>query len=136
MELLLNAVWLLLSMATVGVLLRHCLRTHGRLALRGIVVTACALVLLFPVISITDDLHAEQMPMEDASATSKKLLKAADLTAVRLSVHPVYATIGALVSPEPCWLASGVVNAEIPRAAALGVVSRQSGRAPPSLLYS
>lgn len=136
MELLLNAVWLLLSMAAVGVLLRHCLRTHGRLAVHGIVVTACAVILLFPVISITDDLHAEQMPMEDASATSKKLLKATELTAVRLSLPPVAAIIGTSVLPDPCWLASSVVTANIPPTEASGVVSRQFGRAPPSLLCS
>jgi len=33
---------------------------------------ACALVLLFPVISLTDDLHAEQAPMEDSSRSVMK----------------------------------------------------------------
>jgi hypothetical protein len=33
----------------------------------GVLALACALILLFPVISLTDDLHAEQAVMEDGS---------------------------------------------------------------------
>jgi hypothetical protein len=39
----------------------------------GILALGCVLVLLFPVISLTDDLHAEQVSLEDSS---RPILKA------------------------------------------------------------
>src|SRR5208337_1532605 len=76
MEVVLNAVWLL---AAIGAFLfwrperyrgAPADRTQGRSL--GILALACALVLLFPVISVTDDLHAEQAAMEDSSRSVMK----------------------------------------------------------------
>ena len=65
MEVLLNTIWLLVA---IGAFLfwrperyrgTPTARDHDRSF--GILALACALVLLFPVISLTDDLHAEQV---------------------------------------------------------------------------
>ena len=71
MEVLLNTIWLLVA---IGAFLfwrpekytrTPTARDHKKSF--GILALACALVLLFPVISLTDDLHAEQAAMEDSS---------------------------------------------------------------------
>lgn len=79
MELALNLFWLLLSLASLAVWRLHWSRArtgrwrrHG--SLRGLTALVCALVFLFPVISLTDDLHFEQLAIEDSSATHKHLI--------------------------------------------------------------
>jgi hypothetical protein len=76
MEVLLNTIWLLVA---IGAFLfwrpeidtwRPTPRDHKTSF--GIAALACALVLLFPVISLTDDLHAEQITMEDSSRAVMK----------------------------------------------------------------
>jgi len=65
LELLLNIAWLL---AVAGIILATFTRPHHRLRLHrfpiGVVVFACIAVVLFPVISASDDLH----PASDLSA--------------------------------------------------------------------
>lgn len=74
MELLLNLVWLFVALFAIGV---WCRRWPGngsapqRQTRRGWIALACALVLLFFVISLTDDLHAEVMVVEDATASKR-----------------------------------------------------------------
>ncbi|MGA2984035.1 MAG: hypothetical protein ABSG32_09480 [Terriglobia bacterium] len=76
MEVLLNTIWLLVA---IGAFLfwrpekytrTPTARDHKKSF--GILALACALVLLFPVISLTDDLHAEQVTMEDSSRAIMK----------------------------------------------------------------
>jgi hypothetical protein len=68
MELGLNLLWLLLAAAGFALLWRG----RGNRALtcrqsfRRIVSLACALVIVFPIISLTDDLHAAQAVIEDS----------------------------------------------------------------------
>jgi hypothetical protein len=74
MELLLNLVWLFVAVLALGA---SCKRWPAdgsgpqRQTRRGWIALACALVLLFFVISLTDDLHAEVMVVEDASASKR-----------------------------------------------------------------
>ncbi len=73
MELLLNLAWVLLVVP--GYWLWRC-GAGARLArsvsaLQCLLALACTVVLLFPVISATDDLHAMRAEMEE-SATSKR----------------------------------------------------------------
>ena len=70
MELLLNLIWILLAMAAfIGFLTRR--RVSGQLAgvpyCKSLLALACGAVLLFPVVSASDDLHPAQAVMEDAS---------------------------------------------------------------------
>jgi hypothetical protein len=70
MELLLNLVWLLLALPAYW--LWHASRTvpPGRRfnSLQCLLALACMLVILFPVISATDDLHAMRAEMEESPA--------------------------------------------------------------------
>lgn len=76
MELLLNLVWVGMGMVIFTVLLTH--RDRWRSISRVPYVTAllaltCTLVLLFPVVSVSDDLHPSQLMVEDASKRSQHL---------------------------------------------------------------
>ncbi len=76
MELGLNLLWLLLAMASVAIWRRQrsrSLRRQQLLGWRGLIAIGCVLVLLFPVISITDDLHAEQAMIEDSNPVKRTL---------------------------------------------------------------
>lgn len=70
MELVLNILWLLLAASAVT-LWRTCWaqqpRTRRHAAWREWTAIACALVLLFFVVSLTDDLHAEIIVLEECS---------------------------------------------------------------------
>jgi hypothetical protein len=70
MELFLNFVWVLLFIPAwwVG-------RRNGRNinSVRCFLTLACALAILFPVISATDDLHGAPQAMEESSATKRTL---------------------------------------------------------------
>jgi hypothetical protein len=76
MELLLNILWLALAVPAIWLWRRR--PPHAGIAWFGswrpILLLGCVLVLLFPVISATDDLHAMRPEMEESSA-SKRLLK-------------------------------------------------------------
>jgi hypothetical protein len=79
MELLLNILWLLLALPAIWIWLRRPesneeSRLFGKL--RPFLLLGCALVLLFPVISATDDLHAMRSEMEESSP-SKRMVKQA-----------------------------------------------------------
>ena len=78
MELLLNLAWLLLALPAYWVWRRDAgSRAQRRSGSTGsLLALACALVLLFPVISATDDLHAMRAEMED-SAVSKRTVRQA-----------------------------------------------------------
>lgn len=70
MELFLNFVWVLLFIPAWWVW-----RRNGRNinSLRCFLTLACALAILFPVISATDDLHAAPQAMEESSSTKRTL---------------------------------------------------------------
>ena len=63
MELLLNLAWLLLALPAYW-LWRRSVRRFG--PLQCLLALGCALVLLFPVISASDDLHVMRAEMEDS----------------------------------------------------------------------
>jgi hypothetical protein len=79
MELLLNLLWLTLALPAVW-MWRHqsvCSKDCGRFhQIRPIVLFGCILMLLFPVISATDDLHAMRQEIEE-SGSSKRVVKQA-----------------------------------------------------------
>src|SRR5579863_816083 len=78
MELLLNIVWLLLAVAAVLVWLRapaH--RLASKSGLCAFLVLGCILLLLFPVISASDDLHAMRSEIEESSASKKIVMHVA-----------------------------------------------------------
>jgi hypothetical protein len=73
MELLLNLAWLLLALPAYCLWRRDARKVSS---LQSLLALACALVLLFPVISASDDLHAMCAEMEDSS-TNKRTVRPA-----------------------------------------------------------
>src|SRR5580698_6948388 len=78
MELLLNLVWVLLALPAYWVWRRG---AGARLArrvssLQCLLALGCGLVLLFPVISATDDLHAVRAEMEESSSSKRTVRQA------------------------------------------------------------
>ena len=69
MELLLNLLWAMLTVSAFYVVVRQPLRPNGSGYISRctmLLALGCALVLLFPVVSASDDLHAGQALTEDA----------------------------------------------------------------------
>jgi hypothetical protein len=134
MELLLNLIWLAIG---AGALVAFARRRRGSAWLaqvpygKALLALACVVVLLFPVISASDDLHPAQAVVEDAS---KKLqLAIAPLHLQRTSpswfllpaMVAIYFTLG-LVVLQP------LRSAGIPARVLDGAIILFAGRAPPS----
>jgi hypothetical protein len=79
MELLLNLAWMLLALPAFWLWQRDAgLRTARKVSSAQCLLTlACGLVLLFPVISASDDLHAMRTEMEESSASKRAVRQAA-----------------------------------------------------------
>jgi len=74
MELLLNILWLMLALPAIWLWRRDpaYARSSRRLGyLCPVVLLGCILVLLFPVVSATDDLHAMRQEMEESSPSRR-----------------------------------------------------------------
>jgi hypothetical protein len=135
MEVLFNAMWLLVA---IGAFLfwrperfRHCSAERADSRFLGILALACALVLLFPVISLTDDLHAEQAPMEDSS---RSIIKARNMVqgCLRASRSPIVATIAtAPYSADALHVFFGSVLMIRTRVLCLTLTCPHEGRSPP-----
>jgi hypothetical protein len=79
MELLLNLAWLLLALPAYWVWQRDAGTRPARRvsSLQCLLALGCGLVLLFPVISASDDLHAMRAEMEDSSISKRTVRQAA-----------------------------------------------------------
>src|SRR5579864_43 len=71
MELLLNLTWLLLAFPAYWLWRAH--RTTQKSSLQCLLSLGCLLVVLFPVISATDDLQAMRTEMEESSFSKRTL---------------------------------------------------------------
>ncbi|MGB9255033.1 MAG: hypothetical protein WCC25_09385 [Candidatus Korobacteraceae bacterium] len=69
MELLLNLIWVALAMGSFAIFMRRQDRYKGGRApyWTSLFALTCILLLLFPIISASDDLHPSQTLMEDAT---------------------------------------------------------------------
>jgi len=132
MELLLNIVWV--GLATIALL--GFVRKRGQLARHTTFITAllalmCALVLLFPVVSASDDLHPTQALLEDASKRVQQLVppwqqvqRSLDLFPMLLTAVLLLGTMVVLQLRRPPLQAKAMASVPgIPR----------EGRSPPSL---
>jgi hypothetical protein len=107
MELLLNLAWMLLALPACWLWRREAgARAARRLSsLQCLLALGCVLVLLFPVISASDDLHAMRAEMEDSSISKRTVRQAgSDKTSAwvnRLQGPPsALASTVRLVAPE------------------------------------
>ena len=79
MELLLNLVWLLLALPAYQLWCRSRTAKPGRSTpMQCLFALACALVVLFPVVSATDDLHAIRAEIEESPASKRSVRHSGD----------------------------------------------------------
>jgi hypothetical protein len=80
MELLLNLAWLLLVLPAYGLWRRSRTATRGRkfTSLQCLLALGCLLVILFPVVSATDDLCAMRSEMEESPASKRTVRQASN----------------------------------------------------------
>jgi len=101
MELLLNLAWLLLALPAYWLFRRGAdSRVARRVSsLQCLLALGCAVVLLFPVISATDDLHAMSSEMEE-SASSKRTVRQASNDKASAAAHRLQSPPAAIASVE------------------------------------
>jgi hypothetical protein len=90
MELLLNLAWLLLALPACWLWRssrsgRGC---HRSTSLQCLLALAAALVMLFPVVSATDDLHAMRAEMEESPASKRSVRQSGNEKASVWNNHP------------------------------------------------
>jgi len=80
MELLLNLAWLLLALPACWLWRRsgNARARHTLGALQTVLALACVQVMLFPVISATDDLHAMRAEIEESPASKRSIRQASN----------------------------------------------------------
>jgi hypothetical protein len=135
MELLLNLAWVLLALPA------YCLWRQDAVArlarrfspLQGLLALACALVLLFPVISASDDLHAMRAEMEDSSSIKRSVRQAAS-DKHSAGVHRGHGAspLAAIVNWLPAAEITAFDGSVVDTAPLRGLCVLNAGRAPPS----
>jgi hypothetical protein len=137
MELLLNLAWMLLALPGYWLWRQGAGARVARPAssLQFLLALGCALILLFPVISATDDLHAMRTEMEESSTSKRTVWQAGserDSAWVhRLQGAPALAG-SAAGQPEPQAVLLEVSDIGLTPLARRSV--RRAGRAPPRSL--
>jgi hypothetical protein len=134
MELLLNLAWMLMALPAYWLWRRSERSRAGRLvsSLQCVLALGCVLVLLFPVISASDDLHVMRAEMEESASKRTIRQAAVDKASAwtsRLQTPPaLVASADQLPVPEVGRVEiSNLVVPLIARACAV-----YAGRAPPS----
>jgi hypothetical protein len=134
MELLLNLIWLALA---TGALLGFVCSQRGSARMtrvsyrKSLVALASAVVLLFPIVSASDDLHPAQAVVEDA--TKRIQLAVAPLHAVRASAPLSMMSAMPALCMMPALVALGRLEFPAPRTRVFdSAVTASAGRAPPS----
>jgi hypothetical protein len=140
METALNLVWLGVTLAVLGLWRFRWAgsrRKPGHDVRLEAVAMICILALLFPVISLTDDLHPEVVPVEAASSKrSLCLLTASSAHAgsqVSSSSPQPFVFLNLRQSPAPIELAFAGYLSDFQAAQRLSADGSRPGRAPPSL---
>lgn len=140
MELALNLVWVCVAIAGIGLLWdslscpAHANRPTGNW--RKIVAMSSALIILFFVISMTDDLHGQEIMVEDNKFS--RIVNGAGISAPSLSAHAISAVFlvsSALASFAPV-LPCGRRPVDRPKIISAKEILRDRlyGRAPPAPL--
>ena len=140
METLLNLVWLAVTVAAIGLWrFRWTVSRRGPRPSQKIeaVAMVCFLALLFPVISLTDDLHPEIMVVDAASGKRNACLIAASARQAHAAtlVSGAHFAVGMVSRPlsTPNFVVSGFVPLVKFQSFEL-LTSSSFGRSPPILL--
>jgi hypothetical protein len=137
MELFLNLCWLSLLVPACLLWRRRTSSTAsgslaGSTARRPLVYVCtlgCALILLFPVISATDDLHAIRPEMEESERAFRNANRCACTHALTHSSQPVLASSASLT---PAFVQIGTVVPLMSQTLRTFSAAAPAGRAPPS----
>lgn len=132
MELLLNLAWLLLALPACWLWRSSRTATGGRnlTALQCLLALGCMLVILFPVVSATDDLRAMRSEMEESPASKRTILQASNdkVSAGKLQTPLALAsTAGFSIVIHQAWQPLASPRLFMPAAPAV----ERAGRAPP-----
>jgi hypothetical protein len=135
MELLLNIIWVMLAIPACWAWQRHW-RTEAEARLhpvRGLLVLVCSLVLLFPVISATDDLHPMRPEMEEAGPSKRSVKNCGSqaITPWTGGQIPAQFCAAAFRFPSPLVTIFDQAKPGEPAIARSAPVMRDAGRAPP-----
>jgi hypothetical protein len=133
MELLLNLAWLLLALPAFWLWrgARSVPRSRKFSALQCLLALGCMLVILFPVVSATDDLRAMRSEMEESPASKRAIRQASLDKASTWKCHSqpaLAATASSLIVSDQVWQPLPALASFAPESPAI----RHSGRAPPS----
>jgi hypothetical protein len=137
MELLLNLVWLLLALPA------YCLwhnsrdsrKSGGPSPVQCLLALSCALVLLFPVVSATDDLHAMRAEMEESSKRSLRQAGGEKSSVGDSRWHNLPAAVAAFAMLAPLRKTWRLLHVP-PLFFAVAASAVHSGRAPPVAVSS
>jgi hypothetical protein len=137
MELFLNLLWLMIALVALGMFHRSVGRDAGSAGQRrnGWVALVCALVLLFFVISLTDDLHQEVVFIEDASLSRKQVTALHSVHAQAPAAHHAHHLFAAIV-PEAAFSPELTLAQRLAALSSRCATSRifsEPGRGPPLL---
>jgi hypothetical protein len=138
MELALNLVWAVIAASSYALLFRRLAfrgAWHGRGQTQAQCIAAltCALAILFPVISLTDDLHEMQATAEEATSSGLVIKKCvvSHWSNQGQNLHQVLFTFP-LFAASVRWTNLGGLAARRTTRLAPGLVLSALGRAPPS----
>jgi hypothetical protein len=134
MELLLNLFWLLLALPAYGLWRNaRAARDRGSLSsLQCVLALGCTLVLLFPVVSATDDLHAMRGEMEESSKRSIRQPVSDKSSAGHSRWHNPPAALAACAAIVP--LSQSWLELRVPSLRSMSApFAIRAGRAPPLL---
>ncbi|HEX8926695.1 MAG TPA: hypothetical protein VF786_12930 [Terriglobales bacterium] len=129
MELLLNLVWVLIAGTALSWHLRSAPKDRKQFLL-ALGALCCALLLLFPTISVSDDLHVQAIVTEDSSPT-KRLASAITHAApvYQIAIFFVFSALVAALFRTVCF-----VRTTTPAPYLSALLDRPVlGRAPPAL---
>jgi hypothetical protein len=90
----------------------------------------CALILLFPVISATDDLHAMRPEMEESERAFRNANRCA--CTIHALTHSSQPVLSSSVSLTPAFEQTGTVLPFMPQTLGIFAAPAPAGRAPPS----
>lgn len=135
MELLLNLAWVLLALPAFWLWRASSHSCTGRkfTSLQCLLSLACILVVLFPVISATDDLHAMRAEMEESAASKRSVRHAnSDKAAAWKRQRPpaLVASTTPLVTFYEVTQITSTPSSIVPAVASI----IRAGRAPPAIL--
>jgi hypothetical protein len=134
MELLLNLIWLAVAAGVPAAFVLNRRRSAWLAQVpfgQALVALACVVVLLFPIVSASDDLHPTQAVVEDAS-------KRVQLAVAPLHLLQADRPLSVLLAKLAFYLISALVVLEISRLGVIparlldGTIIPSAGRAPPS----